>query len=99
MSEASGYAFAISMAVAATMVAGFALATLVTVSGVLADTNARLRGPTSDWPTGTPSSRTPPGSAPGGGSATPRRKSSRPASACVVSRINSGVGRPVQWVP
>ena len=28
---------------AATLVAGFALATLVTVSGVLADTNARLR--------------------------------------------------------
>lgn len=43
MREAPGYAFAISMAVAATMVAGFALATLVTVSGVLADTNARLR--------------------------------------------------------
>ena len=43
MSEAPGYAFAVSMAVAATMVAGFALATLVTVSGVLADTNARLR--------------------------------------------------------
>ena len=39
MSEAPGYAFAVSMAVAATMVAGFALA----VSGVLADTNARLR--------------------------------------------------------
>ena len=44
MREAPGYTFAISMAVAATMVAGFALATLVTVSGVLADTNARLRG-------------------------------------------------------
>ena len=43
MSEAPGYAFAISMAVAATMVAGFALATLVTVSGVLADASARLR--------------------------------------------------------
>ena len=43
MREAPGYTFAISMAVAATMVAGFALATLVTVSGVLADTNARLR--------------------------------------------------------
>ena len=44
MSGQPGYAFAVSMAVAATMVAGFALATLVTVSGVLADTNARLRG-------------------------------------------------------
>ena len=33
MSEAPGYAFAVSMAVASTMVAGFALATLVTVSG------------------------------------------------------------------
>ena len=43
MSGQPGYAFAVSMAVAATMVAGFALATLVTVSGVLADTNARLR--------------------------------------------------------
>ena len=43
MREAPGYTFAISMAVVATMVAGFALATLVTVSGVLADTNARLR--------------------------------------------------------
>lgn len=43
MREAPGYTFAVSMAVAATMVAGFALATLVTVSGVLADTNARLR--------------------------------------------------------
>ena len=43
MREAPGYTFAISTAVAATMVAGFALATLVTVSGVLADTNARLR--------------------------------------------------------
>lgn len=43
MREAPGYTFAISMAVAATMVAGFALATLVTVSGVLADTSARLR--------------------------------------------------------
>ena len=39
MSGQPGYAFAVSMAVAA----GFALATLVTVSGVLADTNARLR--------------------------------------------------------
>ena len=39
MREAPGYVFAVSMAVAA----GFALATLVTVSGVLADTNARLR--------------------------------------------------------
>ena len=43
MSEAPGYTFAIGMAVASTMVAGFALATLVTVSGVLADTNARFR--------------------------------------------------------
>ena len=46
MREAPGYAFAVSMAVATTLVAGFALATLatlVTVSGVLADTNARLR--------------------------------------------------------
>ena len=43
MREAPGYAFAISMAVAATLVAGFVLAALVTVSGVLADTNARLR--------------------------------------------------------
>lgn len=43
MKEAPSYTFAIGMAVAATMVAGFALATLVTVSGVLADTNARLR--------------------------------------------------------
>ena len=43
MSEAPGYAFAVSMAVAATLVAGFALATLVTVSGVLADTTSRLR--------------------------------------------------------
>ena len=43
MSGQPGYAFAVSMAVASTMVAGFALATLVTVSGVLADTNARLR--------------------------------------------------------
>ena len=43
MKESPSYAFAISMAVAATLVAGFALATLVTVSGVLADTNARLR--------------------------------------------------------
>ena len=43
MREAPGYAFAVSMAVAATMVAGFILATLITVSGVLADTNARLR--------------------------------------------------------
>lgn len=39
MREAPGYTFAISMAVAAMLVAGFALA----VSGVLADTNARLR--------------------------------------------------------
>ena len=43
MREAPGYTFAISMAVSATLVAGFALAALVTVSGVLADTNARLR--------------------------------------------------------
>lgn len=43
MKESPSYTFAISMAVAATLVAGFALATLVTVSGVLADTNARLR--------------------------------------------------------
>ena len=43
MREAPGYAFAVSMAVAATLVAGFILATLITVSGVLADTNARLR--------------------------------------------------------
>ena len=46
MRGAPGYIFAISTAVAATLVAGFALATLatlVTVSGVLADTNARLR--------------------------------------------------------
>lgn len=43
MRAAPGYVFAVSMAVAATLVAGFALATLVTVSGVLADTNARLR--------------------------------------------------------
>ena len=41
MSGQPGYAFAVSMAVAATMVAGFALATLVTVSGVLADRNAQ----------------------------------------------------------
>ena len=38
MRGAPGYTFAISMAVA-----GFTMATLVTVSGVLADTNARLR--------------------------------------------------------
>ena len=44
MKESPSYTFAISMAVAAMLVAGFALATLVTVSGVLADTNARLRG-------------------------------------------------------
>ena len=43
MKESPSYTFAISMAVAATLVAGFALAALVTVSGVLADTNARLR--------------------------------------------------------
>ena len=43
MREAPGYTFAISMAVSATLVAGFVLAALVTVSGVLADTNARLR--------------------------------------------------------
>ena len=43
MREAPGYAFAVSMAVAATLVAGFILATLITVRGVLADTNARLR--------------------------------------------------------
>ena len=43
MREAPGYIFAISMAVAATLVAGFALATLVTVSDTLADTTARLR--------------------------------------------------------
>ena len=43
MREAPGYAFAVSMAVAATLVAGFILAPLITVSGVLADTNARLR--------------------------------------------------------
>ena len=43
MSEAPGYVFAVSMAVAATLVAGFILATLITVSGVLADMNARLR--------------------------------------------------------
>lgn len=46
MRAAPGYVFAVSMAVAATMVAGFALATLVPGSG----------RPTSDWPTGTPSS-------------------------------------------
>lgn len=38
MREAPGYAFEASMAVA-----GFTMATLVTVSGVLADTDARLR--------------------------------------------------------
>ena len=43
MREAPGYAFAVSMAVAATLVAGFILATLITVRGVLADMNARLR--------------------------------------------------------
>ena len=43
MKESPSYTFAISMAVASTLVAGFALAALVTVSGVLADTNARLR--------------------------------------------------------
>ena len=43
MRGAPGYIFAVSMAVTATLVAGFALATLVTVSGVLADTSARLR--------------------------------------------------------
>ena len=43
MREAPGYIFAISMAVTATLVAGFALATLVTVSDTLADTQARLR--------------------------------------------------------
>ena len=43
MREAPGYVFAVSMAVAATLVAGFILATLITVSGVLADMNARLR--------------------------------------------------------
>ena len=43
MREAPGYVFAVSMAVASTLVAGFILATLITVSGVLADTNARLR--------------------------------------------------------
>ena len=43
MRGAPGYIFAISMAVAAMLVAGFALATLVTVSDTLADTTARLR--------------------------------------------------------
>ena len=43
MREAPGYVFAVSMAVAAMLVAGFALATLVTVSDTLADTTARLR--------------------------------------------------------
>lgn len=43
MREAPGYVFAVSMAVAATLVAGFALATLVTVSDTLADTTTRLR--------------------------------------------------------
>lgn len=43
MRAAPGYVFAVSMAVAATLVAGFALATLVTVSDTLADTTARLR--------------------------------------------------------
>lgn len=43
MREAPGYAFAVSMAVATTLVAGFILATLITVRGVLADMNARLR--------------------------------------------------------
>ena len=43
MREAPGYVFAVSMAVAATLVAGFILATLITVRGVLADMNARLR--------------------------------------------------------
>ena len=38
MSGQPGYAFEISMAVA-----GFTMATLVTISGVLADTDARLR--------------------------------------------------------
>ena len=43
MREAPGYVFAVSMAVAATLVAGFILAPLITVRGVLADMNARLR--------------------------------------------------------
>ena len=43
MKESTGYVFAVSTAVAATLVAGFALATLVTVSDTLADTTARLR--------------------------------------------------------
>ena len=43
MRGAPGYIFAVSMAVAATLVAGFALATLVTVNNTLADTTARLR--------------------------------------------------------
>ena len=43
MSGQPGYAFEISMAATSMLIAGFALATLVTVSGVLADTNARLR--------------------------------------------------------
>lgn len=43
MREAPGYAFEVSMAATTMLIAGFALATLVTVSGVLADTNARLR--------------------------------------------------------
>lgn len=43
MSGQPGYAFETSMAATAMLIAGFALATLVTVSGVLADTNARLR--------------------------------------------------------
>lgn len=43
MRAAPGYVFAVSMVVVATLVAGLALATLVTVSGVLADTSARLR--------------------------------------------------------
>lgn len=42
MKESPSYTFAISMAVASTLVAGFALAALVTVSGVLADTTTRL---------------------------------------------------------
>lgn len=43
MSGQPGYTFAVSTALAATLVAGFSLATLVTVSGALADTTARLR--------------------------------------------------------
>ena len=43
MRGAPGYIFAISMAATAMLIAGFALATMVTVNNTLADTTARLR--------------------------------------------------------